>query len=54
MKSSLEAFFFVIPSRVEEWSEWDERHGRLCREVVASESGDERVQSLTVSEIGNI
>src|SRR6266481_9683623 len=34
---------------VEEWSEWAERHGRLCREVAASELGKERVQSLTVS-----
>jgi hypothetical protein len=23
---------FVIPSEVEEWSEWDERHGPLGRE----------------------
>ena len=33
--------FFVIPSEGEEWSEWDERHGRTCREVAARESGDE-------------
>jgi hypothetical protein len=25
-------FYFVIPSEVKEWSEWDERHGWLCRE----------------------
>src|SRR5213596_1154117 len=36
-------------SSVGEWSEWAERHGRLCREVAASELGKERVQSLTVS-----
>src|ERR1700737_621898 len=39
---------FVIPSDVEEWSEWDERHGRQKpRRVAASESGDERVQSIS-------
>src|SRR5260370_40739776 len=31
--------------RSEKWSDWDERHGRIRREVAASESGDERVQS---------
>jgi error-prone DNA polymerase len=31
--------------RSEEWSEWDERHGPMGREVAARESGDERVQS---------
>jgi hypothetical protein len=48
------AAFFVIPSEVEEWREWDERHGRTCREVAAREAGDERVQSLIVSKIENI
>ena len=45
---------FVIPGEVEEWSEWDERHGATCRESAERESGDERVQSLIVSEIGYI
>ena len=48
---------FVIPSEVEEWSEWGERHGPLGREAAARESGDERIQSLTISVLtlsGNI
>src|SRR5207253_9493533 len=45
--------FFVIPSEGEEWSEWDERHGRTCREVAAREAGEERDQSVNCFEIGN-
>src|SRR5438270_6011992 len=35
-------------SGVEEWSEWDERHGRQSREVAASELGRQTNQSLTI------
>src|SRR2546428_4301418 len=31
---------------VEEWSEWDERHGRQSRELAARESGDKRINLL--------
>jgi hypothetical protein len=31
-KSQARSRQILIPSEVEEWSEWDERHGRKCRE----------------------
>src|SRR5438270_11768917 len=35
-------------SGVEEWSEWDERHGRQSRAVAASEPARHTIQSLTI------
>src|SRR2546423_6399348 len=46
--------FFVIPSEGEEWSEWDERHGRTCREVAAREAGGGRDACLIDFAIGAI
>ena len=38
--------FLVIPSEVEEWSEWDERHRRLRREGSGERVGRRPSQSL--------
>jgi hypothetical protein len=39
----------VIPSKVEEWSEWDERHRRLRRKGSGERVGRRTSQSLDVS-----
>ena len=39
----------VIPSEVEEWSEWDERHRRLRREGSGERVGRRPSQSLGIS-----
>jgi hypothetical protein len=39
----------VIPSEVEEWSEWDERHRRLRREGSGERVGRRPSQSLDLS-----
>jgi len=41
--------FLVIPSEVEEWSEWDERHRRLRRKGSGERVGRRTSQSLDVS-----
>jgi hypothetical protein len=41
---------FVIPTELEEWSEWDERHGRLRREG-SGEGVGRRTSSIDASEI---
>src|SRR5947207_9106492 len=38
--------FLVIPSEVQEWSEWDERHRRLRREGSGERVGRRTSQSL--------
>ena len=40
---------FVIPTEVEEWSEGASDMDGCAAMVAARESGDERVQSLTIS-----
>jgi hypothetical protein len=41
---------FVIPTELEEWSAWDERHGRLRREG-SGEGVGRRTSSIDASEI---